>query len=81
MLARARALLCSLESGEGAPTSKPSPKVRGKTPSNQLDLFAAAGAPEQASGREVLAMLREVDPNRMTPIEALGFIATLKKML
>ncbi len=79
VLARARALLSTLESGDSGPASKP--KTRAKAPTNQLDLFASSGAADQAAAREVLAMLREVDPNRMTPIEALGFLATLKKMV
>ena len=74
ILARARALLASLEAGEGA-GARPHPK----TAADQLDLFVAKG-PSPAS-EEVLATLRELDPDRLTGIEALQLIARLKAKL
>ena len=46
---------------------------------DQLDLFVAKG-PSPAS-EEVLATLRELDPDRLTGIEALQLIARLKTKL
>jgi DNA mismatch repair protein MutS len=79
VLARARALLASLEAGEVAPAGKRE-RARAKAPAPQLDLF---GAPREDGGRvaELVALLRELDPNRMTPLEALGFVSRLKAML
>jgi DNA mismatch repair protein MutS len=74
ILARARALLASLESGEGF-AARPHPE----TATDQLDLFVAKG-PSPAS-EEVLATLRELDPDRLTGIEALQLIARLKAKL
>ena len=74
ILARARALLASLESGDGS-GARPHPK----TATDQLDLFVAKG-PSPAS-EEVLATLRELDPDRLTGIEALQLIARLKAKL
>jgi DNA mismatch repair protein MutS len=77
VLARARAILGSLEGGAASPAGgKP---VRGKR-APQLDLFGAGGAdeslPPQAS--PALDMLRALDLDRMTPLEALTTLAKLK---
>ena len=73
VLARARALLGSLERGAASPT-KP---ARGKK-APQLDLFGAA-APAAAS--PALEMLRALDLDRMTPLEALTTLAKLKGLV
>ena len=44
----------------------------------QLDLFAAAPAP--AAPHPALETLRAVDVDRLTPLEALQLVATLKRM-
>jgi DNA mismatch repair protein MutS len=74
ILARARALLASLESGDGAAA-----RPHTKTATDQLDLFVAKGP--SAASDEVLATLRELDPDRLTGIEALQLIARLKAKL
>ena len=74
ILARARAVLASLESGDGF-SGRPEPK--GTT--DQLDLFSKKG-PSPASD-EVVATLRELDVDRLTGLEALGLIARLKEKL
>lgn len=73
VLARARALLESLEQGRGAP----GPQSRKATSTSQLDLFSGQRQPNPAH-QEVLDTLRAVDVERMTPLEALQLIARLK---
>jgi DNA mismatch repair protein MutS len=73
----AGAILGALEGGAASPAGgKP---VRGKR-APQLDLFGAGGAdeslPPQAS--PALDMLRALDLDRMTPLEALTTLAKLK---
>jgi DNA mismatch repair protein MutS len=67
VLARARAILDELEKGGTLPTGKPKREP-------QLDLFV----PKIES--PALAMLRALDVERMTPIEALTTIAKLKDL-
>ena len=74
ILARARALLASLEGGE-AFAGRP----RAKTELDQLDLFAKR-APSAAS-EDILSTLRELDTDRLTWIEALQLLARLKGKL
>jgi DNA mismatch repair protein MutS len=84
LLRRAREVLRLLEEGD---------RELGEEQS-QLSLFApgsggkrAAGpvrpeeTPRSAAERATLATLREVDPERLTPIEALSTLATLKELL
>ena len=79
VLARARALLATLEGGEKL--SSPSAPRKGKgRPDDQLDLFVARPAVERAR-EEVLATLRELDVDRLTGIEALTLLARLKQKL
>ncbi len=78
VVSRARQILAQLESGQAF----------GQSP--QLSLFSAASAPPPAApapapapaprAGEILERLAEVDPNRMTPIEALGLLAELKTL-
>jgi DNA mismatch repair protein MutS len=75
VLARARAILESLES---APVALEPTRGARKVPP-QLSLFEApAAAP--AADHPALRTLRAVEPDRMTPLEALSMIATLKKL-
>jgi DNA mismatch repair protein MutS len=69
VLARARVLLDRLEQGRAAPSRD----------GGQLALFSA----ERAEPRRepALEMLRAIDPDRLTPLEALQLVATLKKQL
>ena len=64
MVARARALLAELESGAG-PAARP---PAGSSP--QLSLFAA---PDERLRRELAGL----EPDRLTPLEALALLARL----
>jgi DNA mismatch repair protein MutS len=79
VLARAKAILEGLERAATLPSGKPA-QARGKK-APQLDLFgggAPSAAPPQPS--PALDMLRALDVDRMTPIEALTTIAKLKEL-
>ena len=78
VIARARQVLGALEGGE-AVAGLPARASLGADPS-QLSLFSAAPAgsganPEEA---EVLELLRSMDPDRMTPLEALTALVDLR---
>lgn len=79
VLARAKAMLDGLERGGATPSTPFAPSrssVAGPAP--QLDLFggsAGAAAPSPA-----LEMLKELDLDRMTPLEALTTLAKLKAL-
>jgi DNA mismatch repair protein MutS len=75
VLARARALLLDLEKGAALPSGAHA-SMRARS---QLDLFSAGRAPAPEE-HEVLGMLRAVDVDRLTPIEALQLVDRLKKM-
>ncbi|MGD0674179.1 MAG: DNA mismatch repair protein MutS [Polyangiaceae bacterium] len=68
VLARARALLGDLERGAN----------RSPVPAPQLGLFDPPPAPAQP--HPVLAMLRSIDVDRLTPLDALQLVASLKKL-
>ena len=85
VLARARAILGALEGGAASPAGGGRP-ARGKR-APQLDLFGAGGARPPATGSDgpevgpsspALDMLRALDLDRMTPLEALTTLAKLK---
>jgi DNA mismatch repair protein MutS len=78
VLARSRALLESLEAG-GAATGA-SRRARTAAPTPQLDLFTEPRGltPEQ---QEVLATLRALDVDQLTPLEALTLLARLKRRI
>jgi DNA mismatch repair protein MutS len=82
VLARARALLASLE-GERVENNEPI--VRGKAKrgraGGQLGLWEQSKAPPENDRHEVLETLRTVDVERLTPLEALQLIVKLKKRL
>ncbi len=81
VLARARAMLGALESGGVLPTGgHASLRGRSKAGKVQLDLFAPPAAASPAS-HAVLDTLAAVDPERLTPLEALQLVARLKSML
>jgi DNA mismatch repair protein MutS len=82
VLARARAVLQSLEAGQDVserktPKRKTAPDARADS---QLGLFAPAVSTSKAE-RDVLTTLREVDVNRLTPLESLELLARLKQRL
>lgn len=70
VLARARAILESLESGREGATGPHVLHPAGKL--SQMALFG--GAPPPSGEAEILATLREVDPDRLTGIEALQLL-------
>src|SRR5690606_21005155 len=78
VLSRARALLESLESpGEGANGPR---AVHPAGPSNQMDLFGKSGTLD-AAAQEVIDVLREIDPDRLSGIEALQLLHQWKTRL
>lgn len=78
VLARARALLATLEAGGASPT----PKSRAKPAANddQLSLFGARSV-ETRGHAELIETIRAVDLDRLTGLEALQFLARLKQKL
>jgi DNA mismatch repair protein MutS len=70
VIARAREVLAEHESAERLATGHLSPGA--KLPATQLTIFTPISQP-------VLEKLREVDLNRLTPLEALNLLAELKK--
>jgi DNA mismatch repair protein MutS len=79
VLARARALLNTLESGGLAPEApKPRGKARGKD--DQLPLFGARSV-ETRGHAEVVDTLKALDVDRLTGLEALQLLARLKQKL
>jgi DNA mismatch repair protein MutS len=81
VLARARAILASLESGSALPSGRYSTlRGRDRAGTVQLDLFAPAPVQTQQPSA-VEETLRAVDPNRLTPLDALQLVMKLKGML
>jgi len=78
VLARARALLVDLERGSALPSGAHA-SLRGRDKKPQLGLFEAA--PAAAPPHPVLETLKQLDVNRLTPIEALTLLSTLQKQL
>lgn len=80
VLARAKAILSTLESGAALPSGKHA-TMRGRTKNGnvQLDLFAPSKAPEEKTN-PALDMLRAVEIERLTPLDALTFVAKLKAL-
>ncbi|WP_206524248.1 DNA mismatch repair protein MutS [Lujinxingia sediminis] len=82
---RATRVLENLEAGQFDEMGLPTPgRTPGATPEptrrhnpNQLTLFAAAGAAMAPEEREVLDQLAELNPDALTPIEALNALHTL----
>jgi DNA mismatch repair protein MutS len=68
VVARARQILAKLEGARDL----------GQAP--QLALFAAAPAPEPPAESPLVARLRELDPDRITPLEALRLLAELRDL-
>jgi len=74
---RAREILSGLEQDELARGGRPSVTESGRTPAEQLPLFA----PAPPGDDRVAARLRALDVDRCTPLEALTLLAELKKDL
>jgi len=77
VLARARVLLSELEAGSVPAGRRASLRAASRAERPQLGLFDA-GAPAQPE-HPALAVLRSVDVDRLTPLEALQLVAGLKK--
>jgi len=83
VVARAREILQNLEGGEfdaqGRPRLAGSEKAASTAADAQLGLFSGSALPSpgQLAESEVLAALRGVDPERVTPLEALELLARL----
>jgi DNA mismatch repair protein MutS len=76
VLARARAVLEDLERGSALPSGA-SPAAPARAERAQLDLF---GLTPKLPPHPVIETLRALDVDRMTPLEALALVATLKKL-
>jgi DNA mismatch repair protein MutS len=80
VLARARAILVELERGAALPSGAPSTlRARSHAGRAQLDLFGEA-AGKAAPPHPALETLRAVDVDRLTPLDALQLVASLKRM-
>ena len=75
VIARAQAILAALERDELTRSGRPSLTGTPREPQQQLGLFQLASPQEDAISRR----LRGIDPDRLTPIEALQLLADLKK--
>jgi DNA mismatch repair protein MutS len=82
VLARARAILGDLEKGAALPGGAHA-SLRGRTRAGrtQLDLFGGGAPGEPAAEPVALQTLRNIDVDRLTPLEALQLIASLKQSL
>jgi DNA mismatch repair protein MutS len=80
VLARARAILSELERGAALPSGGASSlRARSHRGRPQLDLFDSGGSP-RPEPHPALETLRAVDVDRLTPIDALQLVASLRKM-
>jgi DNA mismatch repair protein MutS len=78
VVTRARALLREFEQGA------PAPEAPAGADAGQLALFAGAGSatpPAPPAPHPVLTELAALDPERMTPLEALGKLDELRRRL
>ncbi len=75
VITRAKEILAALERDELARSGRPSLSETPHEPQQQLGLFQQSSVREEA----IVRRLRELDPNRLTPLEALALLAELKK--
>ena len=81
VLARARAILEELERGAALPSGgHASLRARSRAGRAQLDLFMGEPKALEATTHPALETLRAVDVDRLTPLEALQLVASLKKL-
>ncbi|MEM1415904.1 MAG: DNA mismatch repair protein MutS [Myxococcota bacterium] len=80
VLARARALLGDLEGGQMLPSGAPA-RMRPVDARGQAQLELFAGPAPEPEPSEVHKTLAGLDPERMTPLEALQALARLKQLL
>jgi len=74
VIGRARAILTALEQDALAKGGRPAVARSGQDPRAQLGLFDAA-----TPGDEIVRRLKDVDLDRLTPIEALALLADLQR--
>jgi DNA mismatch repair protein MutS len=80
VLARARAILGDLERGAPLPSGAVSSlRSKSRAARAQLDLFG--GAEPAPAPHPVVETVRNVDVDRLTPLDALQLVAALKKMI
>jgi DNA mismatch repair protein MutS len=75
VIGRAKEILAALERDELARSGRPSLSETPDEPQQQLGLFQLGAAREGV----IVRRLRELDPNQMTPLEALALLMELKK--
>jgi DNA mismatch repair protein MutS len=81
VIERARQILHNLEGGELDEQGRPRLAGEAGVPAAQLGLFGAGAPPRDPAEAEVLAALRALDPERITPLEALASLARLRAQL
>jgi DNA mismatch repair protein MutS len=75
VVARAREILGALEQDELTRGGRPSLAETATDPQQQLGLFQSL----PSAGERLAERLRELDPNRITPLEAIALLADLKR--
>jgi DNA mismatch repair protein MutS len=81
VLARARAMLAELERGAALPSGAPSSlRARSRAGKAQLGLFEAGAEVVKTEPHPAIETLRAVDVDRLTPLDALQLVASLKRM-
>jgi DNA mismatch repair protein MutS len=84
VLARAKAILALLEAGAALPSGKHATmRARSRAGTAQLDLFerpsqGPTGSAAEAKRHPVLEMVKGIDVNRLTPLDALTLVAKIK---
>ncbi len=80
VIARAHEVLRRLERDELSDAGRPRLASLGADAGGQLALFQAGSGPSEAEAR-ALEALRDLDPDRMTPLEALALLGELRTRL
>jgi DNA mismatch repair protein MutS len=80
VIVRARAILEALEHDELTRGGRPSISGTPADPQQQLGLFQIAPAGDPV-GEMIVQRLRDLEPNSLTPLQALTLLAELKKEL
>ncbi len=81
VIERAREILARLESDELTPEGRPRLAREDPQPAPALSQLPLFGGGPSSVERAVLAELRELDPDRLTPLEALTRVAALRARL
>ena len=72
---KANAILKAIENGQLPGESNDIPETEEESHSRQMDLF------EEKKQEEILAMIADIDVSRITPIEALNLLNTIKEQM